>query len=55
MKQPKKLTRKQKIKLSKEGYNPEGFMLLKEDVTTFTVISKIADKNGNQEAIAFNK
>ena len=45
MKQPKKLTRAQKIKMEKQGVDCNDYMLLTEDNNTFTVISKKENKN----------
>jgi len=54
MKNPKKLTRAQKIKLSKKHIDPDEYVLLREDNDTFTVQKK--SKVGTQEDImTFNK
>ena len=55
MKQPKKLTREQKIKLSKKGYSADAYMLLKEDADTFTAICKYPDDHGVQNTVTINK
>ena len=55
MKQPKKLTREQKIKLAKRGYSANEYMLLKEDADTFTAISKHPDDHGVCDTITINK
>jgi hypothetical protein len=55
MKQPKKLIRSQKETLRKKGFDWNDYMLLSEDKDTFTVIAKVADKNGNKEQLTFAK
>ena len=40
MKQPKRLTREQKILLDRKGLNPGHFLLLAEDAETLTLIDK---------------
>lgn len=55
MKQPKKLTRAQKIILNKKGLDGEAFMLLTEDRDTFTVIAKVENKNGVKEQYTYSK
>jgi hypothetical protein len=55
MKQPKKLTRAQKIKMEKQGVDCNDYMLLTEDNNTFTVISKKENKNGLKEQRVFLK
>lgn len=49
MKNPKKLTRAMKIKLSNKGFNANDFVLLKEDNDTFTVQRK--DKLKTEEEV----
>lgn len=48
MKNPKKLTRAQKEKLSKKGFDATEYVLITEDTNTFTVQkkSKLGTKNG---------
>jgi hypothetical protein len=54
MKNPKKLTRSQKEKLSKKHMDASNYLLIKEDATTFTVQKK--DKIGTEESmITLNK
>lgn len=55
MKQPKKLTRRQKEVLRRKGHDEKQFMLLTEDNTTFTVISKEANEYGNYEQYTYNQ
>lgn len=55
MKQPKKLTRYQKIKLSKKGHKADDYLLLTEDAATFTVISKQPNDNGTYDRITVFK
>ena len=43
MKQPKKLTREQKILLSKKRLNPDNWMLLKEEEGSIVVINKVTN------------
>lgn len=40
MKQPKKLKREYKLKLSKLGYNPNDYMLVSENESEIEVIHK---------------
>lgn len=48
MKNPKKLTRNQKVKLSKKHLEPDDYLFIREDVDTFTVQkrSKLGTKEG---------
>lgn len=55
MKQPKKLTREQKIKLSKAGYSADAYMLATEDAETFTAICKYPDDHGVQNTVTLRK
>lgn len=55
MKQPKKLTRIQKEILTKDGMDWHDFMLLTEDVETFTVIAKKENEHGNKEQYTYTK
>lgn len=55
MKQPKKLTRDQKIKLTKKGYSADAYMLLKEDANTFTAISKYPNDHGVCDTVTLSK
>ena len=55
MKQPKKLNRKQKEVLKKNGLDWNNFMLLSEDKDTFTVISKKENGHGNKEQLTYSK
>lgn len=55
MKQPKKLTRDQKVILTKKGLNSKDYMLLSEDNDTFTVISKDKNEYGYHEQCTFEK
>jgi hypothetical protein len=49
MKNPKKLTRNQKEKLSKKHLDPDEFVMIREDAYTFTVQKK--SKLGTEENI----
>ncbi len=49
MKNPKKLTRNQKEKLSKKHLDPREYVMIKEDAYTFTVQKK--DMIGTSEKI----
>ena len=51
MKQPKKLTSKQKKIISKTGYEPIEYMLAEEDKTSFTIVSKKDFNNGTYKLI----
>lgn len=55
MKQPKKLTRSQKEILKKYNLNYNEYMLLSEDKTTFTVISKNFNEYGQKEQLTYEK
>ena len=55
MKQPKKLTRDQKIKLSRNGHNPKEYMLLMEEGDTFTAIAKAPNKHGIHNTVTLSK
>lgn len=55
MKQPKKLTRAQKIILQKNGLDAESFMLLSEDKDSFVVIAKKENEHGIKEQYTYMK
>ena len=55
MKQPKKLTRSQKMILSKNKLNANEYMLASEDKNTFTVIAKKENESGRKEQYTFAK
>ena len=55
MKRPKKLTRAQKIILTKNNLDPEKYGLLTHDKDTFTVVSKEINEYGNREQYTYAK
>lgn len=55
MKQPKKLNRRQKIKLDKKGFDPDLYALKSETADTFTVCLKAPDPSNKNNELTFNK